>query len=183
MTSSGWKTWHCCTIGSPELAAVSSKLRLSFEDLDHYWHSIIPSIGFKHQYVIHSILSLSALHMVHTNLPNKEALLQIASEHRGRALEGFAEDLQNVGVDNSTALFANSALTFFYVFASFSINFANERRDSSAGTTLLLGQEWFSLVRDTAAVFHPVHLHVRNGPLRCFIELHEFEELDLTDYI
>lgn len=156
---------------------------LDTHDLDHYWHSVIPSIGFKHQYVIHSILSLSALHVAHTRPPNRAALLHLAAEHRSKALDGFTEDLQNVSIDNSTALFANSSLTFFYAFASFSTNFDDDKADSSVRTTQVLGKDWISLVRGTSAVLHSSYLHVREGPLRSFVELQNFAELDVAECI
>ncbi|KAF3037670.1 hypothetical protein E8E12_007114 [Didymella heteroderae] len=152
-------------------------------DLGHYWHSVIPSIGFEHQYVIHSILSLSALHIAHTRPPNREGLLHISSEHRSKALDGFTEDLQHVSIANSTALFANTTLTFFYAFASFSRSFEDEGSDSNARISQVLGKEWISLVRGTAAVLELVYIHVREGPLRSFLELRKFTELDLTEYI
>lgn len=153
---------------------------LNTHDLDYYWHSVIPSIGFKHPYVIHSILSLSALHIAHANPFDKEALLHTAVKHRSKALDAFAEDLRVVSFDNSTALFASSTLTFFYAFASFSRALEDTRIDSNTRTAQVLGNEWISLVRGTAAVLEPVHMHVREGPLRSFLDLHNFYELDVT---
>jgi hypothetical protein len=157
---------------------VASHSILKTHELDHYWHSVLPSIGFRHQYVIHSILSLSALHIAHTNPPDKEALLDLAAEHRSNALDGFTKDLHIVGFDNSTAIFANSTLVFFYAFASFSKTFAGEKSNSNIRTAQVLGKEWIVLVRGTAAVLEPVRMHIREGPLRAFLELHNFYELE-----
>lgn len=151
---------------------------LNTHELDHYWHSVIPLIGFKYRYVIHSILSLSALHIAYTSSNNRVHSLAAATEHRSRALDGFAVDLENVGPDNSCALFANATLTFFYAFISFSRTFDLECIDSKARTSRVLGSEWIPLVRGTAAVLEPVYDHVRRGPLRSFLDLHNYMDLD-----
>ncbi|USP80421.1 hypothetical protein yc1106_07695 [Curvularia clavata] len=156
---------------------------LKTHELDYYWHSVIPSIGFKHHYVLYSILSLSALHLAYTKPSDKEALLHTASEHRSKALCEFTKDLQIVNISNCTALFANTTLTFFYAFASFSKSFEDEKSDSNVRITWVLGKEWIPLVRGTAVILDPVYIHVREGPLRSFLELHQFYELDLTDCI
>lgn len=154
---------------------------LNTHELDHYWHSVIPSIGFRHQYVIHSILSLSALHIAHSRPSDKEAYLRVAAEHRSKALDGFTKDLHNVSSENSSALFANSTLTFFYAFISFSKTLEQENGETNARTAQILGSEWISLVRGTAAVLEPVHMHVREGPLRPFLKLHNFYNLDIAN--
>ncbi|KAJ4989967.1 sterol uptake control protein 2 [Stagonosporopsis vannaccii] len=153
---------------------------LKTQDIDHYWHSVIPSIGFKHRYVMHSILSLSALHMARANPSDRQGLLRIAAEHRSRALDEFTEDIHRAGPYNSSALFANATLTFFYAFVSFSDVFHEDKTIIKARTAQILGAEWIPLARGTVAVLEPVYRYVRAGPLRSFLEVYNFDELDLT---
>ncbi|KAF9694234.1 hypothetical protein EKO04_007859 [Ascochyta lentis] len=164
---------HWITVGGHSI--------LNTHELDHFWHSVIPSVGFKHQHVIHSVLSISALHIAHTSPPDRSNFLLIAAEHRSKALDGFTEDLQNVGPENCNALFANATLTFLYAFISFGRMFDEEHTDTKNRTTRILGGEWIPLVRGTAAVLHPIHEHVREGPLSALLELYNFEDLDPTD--
>ncbi|KAF2626508.1 hypothetical protein BU25DRAFT_343901 [Macroventuria anomochaeta] len=156
---------------------------LNTHELDYYWHSVIPSIGFNHQYVMHSILSLSALHLVHSSPSDRGSSLLVATEHRSKALDGFTEDLRNVGPSNSSALFANAMLTFFYAFVSFSKTFDDVCANTKVRTAHILGAEWILLVRGTADVLEPVYDHVREGPLRSFLDLHNFDNLDPTDSV
>lgn len=151
---------------------------LGLHDIDHIWHSIMPLIGFKHQYVIHGVLSISALHMAYTNPPDRRKFLLVAAQHRSRALEGFTEDLLNVGPENSTALFANATLTFLYAFTSFSTMFDEMQLDQKTRTTRILGAEWIPLVRGTGAVLEPCYEYVRKGPLSPCLELYKFTDLD-----
>lgn len=153
---------------------------LKTQEIDHYWHSVIPSIGFKHQYVMHSILSLSALHMARANPSNRQDLLYVAAEHRSKALEEFTEDIHRAGPQNSSAIFVNATLTFFYAFVSFGETSHNKQTSIKALTAQILGAEWIPLVRGVTAVLEPVLPFVQTGPFRSFLETHNFDELDLT---
>ncbi|UPX20858.1 uncharacterized protein EKO05_0011074 [Ascochyta rabiei] len=162
-------------------ATVAGCSILNTHDLNHFWHSVIPSIGFKHQHVIHSVLSISALHIAYTNPSDRGHFLLVAGEHRSKALDGFTEDLQNIGPANCNALFANAALTFLYAFISFSHMFEEELTDPKLRTNRTLGGEWIPLVRGTATVLQSVYQYVREGSLSSFLELHNFTDLDPTD--
>ena len=148
---------------------------LNTSELDHFWHSTIPLIGFKYPYVIHSILSISALHMAYTNRPENRLFLITAARHRSKALDGFSADLHNVGSDNSSALFANATLTFLYAFISFSKTF-DEERSTKDQTSRILGAEWIPLVRGTAAVLQPIRDCVQEGPLGPLLHLEKFDD-------
>jgi hypothetical protein len=160
---------------------VASHSILSNHELDHYWHSVIPLIGFKYQYVIHSILSLSALHIAHTSSSDRAHSLFTAMEHRIKALDGFTRDLRDVGPDNSSALFANATLTFFYAFVLFSKTFDDKCADTKVRTARVLGAEWIPLLRGTVAVLGPVYDYVRQGPLRSLLDLHNYMDLNPDD--
>jgi hypothetical protein len=166
---------HWITVGGHSI--------LNTHGVDHFWHSVMPLIGFKYSYVIHSLLSISALHIAHTSPSDRSNTFRIAIQHRSRALDGFMEDLSNLGPENSSALFATATLTFLYAFISFSKMFDEVQIDRRARTTRILGAEWIPLARGTAAVLEPVYEYVREGPLRSFLDLHNFTDLDPTDDI
>jgi hypothetical protein len=154
---------------------------LKTHEVNHFWHSVMPLVGFKYQYVIHSILSIAALHIAYTNPSERHNSLLVAAEHHSKALDGFAEDIGHAGPENSSALFANATLTFFYAFVSFSKMFEGEYVDRKARTARVLGTEWIPLVRGTGAVLHPLHEYVRTGPLSPLLDLHNFADLDPND--
>ncbi|KAH6612053.1 hypothetical protein C7974DRAFT_429459 [Boeremia exigua] len=150
-------------------------------DINHFWHSVIPSLGFKHPYVMHNILSLSALHKAHMNPLESGDFVRVAAEHRSKALDGFIEDLHDVGPHNSSALFANATLTFFHAFVSFSKTVDDAHTDAKVRTARILGVEWVPLLRGTAIVLEPVYDHVREGPLKSFLDLYHYDH-DRTEH-
>ncbi len=157
---------------------VTSHTILKAHYLDHYWQSIIPSIGFEHSYVMHSILSFSALHIAHTTSAGKSDYLNLASEHRSKAIEMFTEDLRDVGPHNSNAIFVNATMIFLHAFVSSGSSFDDQDTCKKARIAKILGTEWIPLARGTAVVLEPVYEHVRRGPLGGFVEFPGFDVVD-----
>lgn len=129
---------------------------------------------------MHSILSISALHVTHLCPPNSHVYLLTAAHHHALALSGFREGINSIGPNNSNALFATATLTFFYAFLTFGKLYTNNSEDPStiAHTSRVLGAEWIPLVRGLEAVLHPVYDHVRVGPLHSLLGLGNWDELN-----
>lgn len=163
---------------------VTSVSILSTPKLDYYWQTLIPQVAFQHQYVMHSILSLAALHVAYLNPPERSSRLFDAAQHHTKALRAFTEDIKCVTEDNSDALFINAILTFFYAFLAFGKLHGEEASGSDIHrmdhTSRVLGTIWIPLVRGMRAVLHQVHSHVKDGPFRDLLEIGNWDELDLS---
>jgi hypothetical protein len=152
---------------------------ISTPSLDHYWQTLIPQVAFRHSYVMHSILSLTALHIAYLNPLQRRSSLAEAAQHHFKSLDGFREDIAHMGPDNCDALFVNSTLTFFYAFLTFGkLHDDDSSTSGAARTSRVLGTTWIPLVRGVLVVLHPIYEHVRTGPLKSVLSLGNWDELD-----
>lgn len=159
---------------------ITSLSILSTEKINHVWQISFPDVAFRHHYVMHSILSLTALHVAYLDPSKRRPYLLEAEQHHSKALHGFKEDIGNIGPGNSDAIFATSVLTFFYAFLMFGKlydSYGNDA-DGSARTSRVLGTNWIPLIRGVEAVLHPIYDHVKAGPLASVLDLGNWEELD-----
>ena len=77
----------------------------------HIWQLIIPPLAFSHSYLLHGILSLSALHRYYDAKPEeRRALINMAREHQQAALSVYIGHLQNINENNCHAMFAYSII-------------------------------------------------------------------------
>ena len=159
---------------------VTSRSILNTPQLDHFWQSVFPEIAFQHSYVMHSILSVAALHVTYLCPSNRDIYVYSAAHHHAQALSGFREGINSIGPHNSDALFASATLAFFYAFLTFGKLYDEYNQDDSPTmrTSRILGAEWIPLVRGIEVVLHPVYDYVRVGPLHALLGLGNWEELD-----
>lgn len=160
---------------------VTSISIISTPKLNYYWQTLITQVAFRHPYVMHSILSLTALHVAYLNPSEKHASRLDAAQHHFKAVKGFTEDLNCIGPENCDALFVNATLTFFYAFLAFGPLY--DDGDTGCGvthTSRILGGDWIPLVRGLEAVLRQVYDHVRVGPLKTMLILGNWEGLDLN---
>lgn len=129
---------------------------------------------------MHSLLSIAALHITYLCPSNGHAHLCDAAHYYSKALAGFREGINFIGLHNSNALFATATLTFFYAFMTFGKLYDGYGDDTNTGThtSRILGAEWIPLVRSIESILHPVYHHVRAGPLSSLLGLGNWEELD-----
>ena len=81
------------------------------------WRTTIPQIAFKYPVLMHSIFSISALHLAHLYPSRKPACISSAIRHHDVALTTFRNELNHITPSNVSALFACSTLIIVYVFA------------------------------------------------------------------
>jgi len=91
---------------------------LSFGPLGHdVWHMIIPQIALSHDWLMHSILAISALHIAHLNPDQRDTYWKRAAIHQDQALQGQQRALANPSIDNGDALFAFTLTVIYLAFA------------------------------------------------------------------
>lgn len=75
------------------------------------WQYAVPKLAFKHEFLLHGLLALSALHMSHVEVHAPSSTYgKLARNHQSIALSSYIPLLQSINEDNSDALFAFSAI-------------------------------------------------------------------------
>lgn len=75
-----------------------------------YWQQIAFSVAHAHDFVRHTLLAFSSLHIAHLQPPDGHAYLMLASHHHGTAIVQFKEQVQTIDGSNCDAIFIFSAL-------------------------------------------------------------------------
>ncbi|KAL2012766.1 hypothetical protein VTN00DRAFT_291 [Thermoascus crustaceus] len=89
------------------------------------WQKTVVKLGFRHPFLLHGILAISAIHLATTTTNNnnnstiRAELVRSSSAHINTALETFRKLLEDIHVsrDNCTALFVFSCIVVVYNFA------------------------------------------------------------------
>ncbi|PVI04052.1 hypothetical protein DM02DRAFT_586885 [Periconia macrospinosa] len=144
-------------------------------NLDHLWQTTLPKIGFRHIYVMHSLLSLSALHIAYLDPFEKHSNILNAAQHHSKALDGFRQDIDYISPENCDGLFVNAILIFLYTFITFG-KLYDPAIDSKVGPRIL-GADWIPLMRGVGIVLQVGYEHITAGPLNSLLSIGNWMEL------
>ncbi|MCJ1410736.1 hypothetical protein MMC19_004822 [Ptychographa xylographoides] len=86
----------------------------TFKDI---WRKTVPELAFKHTFLMHGILALSASHLAHLNPASKPHYNSLATQHYTSALALVRSPLSTINPANAHALFAFSSITAILAFA------------------------------------------------------------------
>jgi hypothetical protein len=119
----------------------------------------VPQLGFQYDFVMRSILSLSALHLARYRPEKRDMYISKAMHHHDVGLRIATSVLPNANEGNASAVYLFSALTLFYTLAS----------PRTPSDFLLIGEngiaEWMVLVKGTSAIIESLHESLLKGSL------------------
>ena len=79
-------------------------------DLRQMWQVAVPKMGIKHRFMMHSLLSVTALHIASSHPPSHSSYIDRAIRHHNIALQQYSHALRNMTQQNSASLIACSTL-------------------------------------------------------------------------
>jgi len=80
------------------------------KDISALWTETIPGDAFRHPFLLHGLLTMSALSLAHLRPEEAARYLRLGDRHQGVALSGFRTALAGeITLDVSSALFALSS--------------------------------------------------------------------------
>lgn len=82
------------------------------------WRINVPQLGFSYDFVMHSLLAISALHLAHYTPRKKDFYLSQAMHHHQTGLQKATSVLPHVTDENCSALYIFTALTCIFSIAS-----------------------------------------------------------------
>jgi hypothetical protein len=133
--------------------------------LRNVWRINVPQEGFKYDFVMRSILAISALHMSLYSNEKRDFYLQIARSEHGAALQQLAATLPRVTAENCSALHIAAALTFFYAWAA-PRNPGDFFLVSNSGVA-----DWVFLLHGVRSISAGWHDELARGPFSASIRL------------
>jgi hypothetical protein len=86
----------------------------SRDHLRQMWQIEIPKLGLKHKFLMHSLLSVTALHIASSHPPNQASYIDRAMRHHNITLRQYRYTLSNMTQQNSASLLACSTLIVIF---------------------------------------------------------------------
>ena len=131
------------------------------------WTLTIPQIALSHDFLMHSILAVAALHIAHLQPEQRRSYWERAVMHQDRALELQQEAMANANRDNADALFSFSLLVIYFAFASSKASGSQESDEPLASAT-----QCIRTIRGIRFVLPPILQWVEEGPLAQLLSFH-----------
>ncbi|KAJ3532861.1 hypothetical protein NM208_g8249 [Fusarium decemcellulare] len=135
---------HYCTVTSNTMACA--------EPAKHVWRVIFPQEGYAHEYLMHGILSLAALHKASLMPNRREAYLKQSSFHHSVGQKTFTTLLTNINNNNWQPIFCFATIVIAYVLSP-SPRFSGDSQLETAPISRTL--ELISVTRGIKAILLP----------------------------
>ncbi|CAG9990080.1 unnamed protein product [Clonostachys byssicola] len=98
---------HYCTVTSNTMACQ--------ESARHVWRVVFPQMGYVHEFVMHGILSLAALHKAYLIPDKRNVYLTLSSFHHSIGQQTFTSLLPDVNCSNWQPVFCFATIIIAYV--------------------------------------------------------------------
>lgn len=138
--------------------------------------TIVPEIAFSHPFLLHGLLSITALHRARLQSDPASSLWAEASFHHQSALSLFRLALLNITAENCDACFAFSSFLFVYAWASSGgtgdLFFTDTSGLEEDGAPI----DWFQLLRGAFTLLITFWANMEKGPLSPILKLWEGPE-------
>lgn len=130
------------------------------QDMLHVWRAILPEEAYKHSYIMHGLLAISALHKAHLIPSDRSTYLTLAAHHQSLELEEYTPQITKVSDETWKPLFSFASILIIYA--------ALLPKRSGRGelqSPILDLLDLFSYRRGIQTVFEPFLIQIRQSCL------------------
>jgi hypothetical protein len=124
--------------------------------LNQLWQYQVPKLAFQHEYLLHGILSVAALHLAHITPTRRTELYFKGSLHEQEALKSFQKALVVMDQSNCCALFTFSCLLVPIIFVS-------KIRESNMSESLAELFDWIGLCQGGYSILRQYRVELENS--------------------
>lgn len=151
----------------------------------HIWLITIPQVALSHDFLMHSLLAVSALHIAHLRSEQRNVYWERAAVHQDRALQLQQVAMAHPNRGNADALFAFSLLIINFAFAS-----PKASNSPQVDAPLHVAVQCINMLRGTRYIVPSIREWVEEGPLAPLLLLQpslmksdpNFEDRDTDEY-
>ena len=150
------------------------------------WVTSIPQLAQQFPFIMHAILSISALHLAFLKPMDRQRCIVTAAQYQDQALQSFRSKINKVEVANSYAMFAFSRLIVLHELAS--ANFGNSAiMEYPDGRIMVHGDEeilprWLKLRLDSFKLLRPYILSGFRDPQQVPRPSKKLDEITPVDW-
>lgn len=123
------------------------------------WYMIVPKLALSHDWLMHSVLAVSALHIAHLRPEQRIAYWKRAAMHQDQGLQGQHKAMAKPSQENGNALFAFTLVIIYLAFAS------PRTLDSAEDAPLQGVLQCLHMLRGIRAILPGIWEFVQDGPL------------------
>ncbi|KAB8253779.1 hypothetical protein BDV32DRAFT_133503 [Aspergillus pseudonomiae] len=174
------------------------------EDIHHVWRIEVPKIAYSYEFLMHGILSLSALHLSYVKPEKHSHYLTSSTFHMALGLQTFRTILRKPTAENCFALFAFSSVIMVWICGvptdskdAQPLSSVIEMFNLSRGITSLLeffpliqksclgplfSQDWSEKVDTPLRLFHGLNDQIHRLRYRLTVEVLEEEERSILEH-
>ncbi|KAL0932714.1 C6 zinc finger domain-containing protein [Colletotrichum truncatum] len=128
-------------------------------DFVHLWTTTVPEIAFAHDFLLHGILAVSAIHLAHLHPERREEFTTISTRHQTTALGQFSPRLNDIGETNADAYVLHAVCIFL-------LNTYSIANPHGPITSKDVAQSFILLQGIKSILTLPfAHRYIANGPL------------------
>jgi hypothetical protein len=138
----------------------------SHPEIQNLWATSMVQIGFDHRFLLHGLLSLSALQAAYTESEDARQLIDYASQHQAISLSLYQLAIANPTEDQYDAVFALSIVVLILALAT---------TGDEYGEAGMFDCKWIRLARGIRDVNGSRFEKIRKGPLALLIYEDEFK--------
>lgn len=129
-------------------------------EFQHIWQKVVPKEALAHDFLMHGILALAALHLAHERRGEKGRYNSAALRHYNLAIPSFRAVLEQVTPENCHALFSLSTILIVMTLAFAQTHSQPEEQDPVADILQI-----FTLLQGTQAVIQSAMRSIALGPM------------------
>jgi hypothetical protein len=124
-------------------------------DMCHVWRVTIPREGYRHPFVMHGILALSAIHKSFLLPQDRKKYRALSDYHQAVGSEGFRSALQSIDAENNMALFG-----FATCLVATMMSQPSQHMDGEINDPLHRFMELVSILRGYKTILAPLIPHI-----------------------
>jgi hypothetical protein len=147
---------------------ISTSLTLSkSRSFQKFYQTTVVELALKNSFLLHNILSISALHLAQTSADaeQKREYSAAAAKHHDLALITYREALQDLGEDSWSAVLMSSTFLFIYVFTYSLGSTSNAAASDDDTVEMFLSFRWVRVARGVRVIRREGQQHLSSGPL------------------
>jgi hypothetical protein len=162
--------------------SISTSLNImAIPPLDLVWQKVLPQIACKCAFLMHALMSVTALHMGYLHPDRHDAMIIKASEHHNKSVQQFSAEVPHINTENCHQVYGLVALNIVYVFTAFRQHDKTVGESPGGRSSNILELEWIRLIRSIGGVIRPFLVTIMNGPLGPLLTHKLISGIQITD--
>jgi hypothetical protein len=140
-------------------------------DIQDVWAVSLPKEAYSHDYLMHGLLALSALHLSLLSREKRHDYADLSTYHLHKSLARFRERLANISIENCVPLFGLSSLMVIHVCAQSAMESDSQPAREHSASHIEMLMNIFNMCRGVESILAPYRSEIRQSSLSSL--LHE----------